>query len=436
MLEGSLCKKMSTKDKNNLTVFKNPNHNNNQFSLIDFLRDNSVIFTIASAALILYLAIHDFQKDVDYLKDNMATKESVNNLLDKYTGLKDDYNNLNQKFDIQYKEISDNLDNLEDDYHILDKEIGIIQATNITYKGLATPTFQKMATYFTEKDGVTSLTNDLWNDTDIICNNEEENFSTEELINKKLLLSYIQDNQEIYFYGQYSSNKRWDGNCIINIYENNKLKLVTEALYSDGELNSYQQVFTYFTSAQEEVWCISQRECTKEGNIGDSWNYYKNSDLEKDFTIDSVEPYNIYNVAQVKKIIKEELECQIEAFYHGKTAGGLYNDQKDKDEEVKKEESYLVKFSKEDGTVRTLYFGDFVDGKLCDKTGNAWMIGRDTEKIGSSYSFYKGKFENNNPIDIWTPENSEKNLSLETINQKIEFKFIKPVLKWYGFNFL
>lgn len=427
MLERSLCNKMSAKENNNLRVI--PTKKNNKFSLKDFLQDYGVILSIISAALIIYLSVHDFQKDVNYLKENMATKESVNYINEKY-------DMLNEKFDTQYKDLMEQFDDLDDSYDDLAKDLEDIQLVDVVYNGSATSAFQKNTLSFLQKDGVYSeiqnkLNNDmevLWDDEEIICVVDDENHKSSELKGEKLLLSYFYDNQEIYFYGQFSKNMHWDGNCIINIYKNNQLYLVTDAFYDDGELKSYQQIFTYYTNASEEVWCISQRECTKSGNIGDSWNYYKNSDINKDFTIDNVEPHNIYNVAQIKKIIKEDLECPIEAYYHGMTSDGLYNDETDN--------AYVVKFSKKDSTVRTLYFGRFKDGDFFDNTGNAWMIGRDDKQITSPYAFYIGNFKDNKPNEIWTTDNSQTNLSLDDINEKIKYKTIKPVLKWYGFDSL
>ncbi len=427
MLERSLCNKMHTKDKNNLRVLSTQNHN--KFSLKDFLQDYGVILSILSAALIIYLAVHDFQKDVDYLSENMATKESVNYINEKY-------DMLDEKFDAQYKDLMEEFDDLDDNYDDLAKNLEDIQLQDVVYNGSATPTFQKSTLSFLQKDGVYSeqqnkTDNDaevLWDDEEIICVVDDANHSSSELMGKKLLLSYFYDDQEVYFYGQFSKNMHWDGNCIINIYKNNQLYLITDALYDDGVLKSYQQVFTYYTKASEEVWCISKRECTKDGNVGDSWNYFKSSDIIKNFTIDNVEPYNIYNVAQITKIIKEDLECSIEAYYYGMTSNGLYNDETDN--------AYAVKFSKEDGTVRTLYFGRFENGVFSDNTGNAWIIGRHVEQIGSTYAFYIGKFKDNKPSEAWTKDNSQNNLSLDDINERIRYKTIKPVLKWYGFDSL
>ena len=110
------------------------------------------------------------------------------------------------------------------------------------------------------------------------------------------------------------------------------------------------------------------------------------------------------------------------------TSNGLYNDETDN--------AYAVKFSKEDGTVRTLYFGRFENGVFSDNTGNAWIIGRHVEQIGSTYAFYIGKFKDNKPSEAWTKDNSQNNLSLDDINERIRYKTIKPVLKWYGFDSL
>jgi hypothetical protein len=277
-----------------------------------------------------------------------------------------------------------------------------------------------------ERDALVSVENALWKDSDVIAISPttNEKFTAAELTGEKLLFSYTQDGQEIFFYGQYSENNKWDGNCIINVYDNDELQLITEATYNDGVLLNYKQVYTYTTTANEEVWCVSKRECTDEGNTGDSWNYYKEEDIIKDFTLSEVEPTDILNVGQ----ISEKIETSVEGFYHGITSNGQYNDTTG--------ESYLIKFSKKDGTVRTLYVGNFIDGDFSDNTGKAWYITRNDNDLNGTYMYYIGKFKDGKPIEKTTADNFMSDLSDEDITAKTESIFFKCELKWYGVDSL
>ena len=49
-----------------------------------------------------------------------------------------------------------------------------------------------------------------------------QEYTVDQLASQKLLLPYMSGSQEVYFYGQLSDEGRWDGHCIINVYENNK----------------------------------------------------------------------------------------------------------------------------------------------------------------------------------------------------------------------
>lgn len=225
----------------------------------------------------------------------------------------------------------------------------------------------------------------------------QKTYKTEELINQKLLISYTEgENQEIFFYGQYNKNNHWDGDCIINVYENDNLKLITEANYNDGEILNYKQVFTYTTTSNVDVWSISERERINDGendyNNGDSWNYYKVGEYRKDFEIDQVMPINILSVDEVKN----SMTTHLEGYYHGNTKNGKYNDETG--------DAYLIKYFA-DGDIRTLYSGHFVDGKFNDTTNNAWYITKTEE---TDYMYYKGFFSEgvtgNNPDSYFENE--------------------------------
>lgn len=432
-LERTVCIKMRNTNDNKKSNFRlvNSSDNNNSSSepkdpnvlrrifynpdkLWNFINGSlaaAIIMAIVGGALNLY--------KINKSLEDMAKKTDTIIIEDRISS-------LNEKFDKEYNSFENKLEKYDDKFNDLRVQVDVLQATNNTYKSIAQPAFQNSVLNMCQKDSLISIDNALWQNSDIIAINPttHEKFTVSELSGEKLLFSYIQNGQEIFFYGQYSENRKWDGNCIINVYDNDKLQLITEATYDDGILLNYRQAYTYTTIANEEVWCISKRECTDLGNMGDSWNYYKEKDIVKHFTLDEVEPTDILNVGQ----ISEEIETSIEGFYHGITSEGQYNDMTG--------EAYLIKFSKKDGTVRTLYVGNFTNGSFSDDTGNAWYITRDDTTINGAYMYYIGKFKNGTPIDKVTEDNSKTNLSYEDIIFKTETRFFKCELKWYGFDSL
>ena len=87
--------------------------------------------------------------------------------------------------------------------------------------------------------------------------------------------------------------------------------------------------------------------------------------------------------------------------------------------------SYLIKFDK-DGYVKTLYVGNFVDGKYKDETGNAWGISRNDEG-GPHYMYSKGKYEENSCAD---KQDFKNYLTLDQINEYIKGYVFNCELQW------
>lgn len=83
----------------------------------------------------------------------------------------------------------------------------------------------------------------------------------------------------------------------------------------------------------------------------------------------------------------------------------------------------LVTF--EDGTVKTLYQGNFVDGKFNDHTGNAWYIVKEKD---TKYMYAKGNFENNTCIE--NDEAYKNPIDLTRINEILQDKTLNCELKW------
>lgn len=82
----------------------------------------------------------------------------------------------------------------------------------------------------------------------------------------------------------------------------------------------------------------------------------------------------------------------------------------------------MVKFF-EDGTVRTLYVGNFKNGMFNDYTGNAWII----SKVDNDYFYYKGNFDNGMITDTNTMEIPISQKDIETIANETYFNC---ELKW------
>lgn len=254
-----------------------------------------------------------------------------------------------------------------------------------------------------------------WNTTDIIATDlaSGKEYSAGELVGETLLLPYISEGNEVYFYGQFDEKNQWDGNCLINVYSNDQLALIMEAEYNHGLLTEYKQVLPAQTLGKTNVWIIAERTNMGDSNSGDSWNYIREKGYEKAFDLDTVTNKDIITVDEFRNII----DTRIEGFYHGNTSDGLYNDNTG--------DAYLVKYN-EDGTVRTLYNGRFKDGIFEDTTGYAWYI---TKNENTDYMYYQGQFDDGKPVHD-SKSVFENGLTQERINEILQEKGFTGDLKW------
>lgn len=236
----------------------------------------------------------------------------------------------------------------------------------------------------------------------VIAINEltREEATVAELSNEKIFCTYEANNQEILFYGQFTEEGKWDGDCLINVYENDNLVNITESKYEKGVLLQYKQVVSFTNSRGNNVWSISDRTMVDDKvSSGESRTYYKIEDCSKKF-----------NVAGTDDLIYvedfEKMYCSArEGYYYGRTSNGFYNDTTGK--------SYNIKYFK-NGKIRTLYVGDFVNGIYKDDSGEAWYI---TKEENTQYMHYIGKFDKNTAAEKATTENSENNLTRSRIDE-------------------
>lgn len=204
-----------------------------------------------------------------------------------------------------------------------------------------------------------------------------------DLNDKKILLSYTENGQDVYFLGMFDKNNKWNGTCVINIYRDNILYMITQGEYVHGNLKSYQQV-TYDTKNDYEIWYISNRTAHEKYNSGETFTYFKTEDKKCDFLKNKVKSNDILYVEDFKLWIDSPLE----GYYKGNTQNGYYND--------KTGQAYLIKF-KRNGIIRLFYQGNFVNGDQQDNTGKAWDIVVSKDKKYGYY--YRNAHYANNKID-------------------------------------
>ncbi|MCD8177267.1 MAG: hypothetical protein LUE98_07540, partial [Tannerellaceae bacterium] len=267
--------------------------------------------------------------------------------------------------------------------------------------------------------GVADQSVATWAENDVFGIDEEsgEEYTVEELYNEKLLIPYTYEEEEILFYGQFNEKGHWDSDCLINVYVDNELILIMEALYDDGNLLSYQQVLSETTDADVDLWIVSDREHDSEtgSNEGNSWNYFKEADFQQSFELTEAQ---YTDLVSVENFVSSGGTGQIEGFYHGTTFEGKYNDDTGT--------AYLVKYDSA-GKVRLLYEGCFKDGVFNDNTGDAWYITRDE---GTDYMYFCGVFRSGNVVKTGT-YSFENNLTQERIAEIIGDREFECELDWY-----
>jgi len=206
-----------------------------------------------------------------------------------------------------------------------------------------------------------------------------EDLKVSDIANHKVLLPYEREGQEVVFYGYINENGCWDGNCIINTYRDDKLELITDAVYLNGKLLSCKQVFYYEMSSGDMVWAYADRLSEESFSTGETWLYTKEQDFYKDFKLNDVTKDDVLTADG----FREEIWDNEIAYYYGNTADGYFNDTTGN--------AYMIHYF-EDGSIKLLYSGNFVNGRCDDSTGDAWHIVRE---VDTKYMCYKGPFKDN-----------------------------------------
>lgn len=254
-------------------------------------------------------------------------------------------------------------------------------------------------------------------------------YTLSQLINRKLLIPYLDNDKEILFYGQYNKNDNWDGICVFNIYGYNEdvndtvLENILEAEYDDGKLLSYRKVIRSTTTRGVDVWSIFVGRMIYEKNgrnyaRGENWNYYRVNECLQEFSLDNADVDNVIYIDDFKD--KLEKFSFVEGYYCGNISNGYYNDDTGS--------AYMVKYT-EGGFIRTMYVGRFKNGLPDDQSGNAWQIIFDDYENMNKYFYYQGKFKNNKRLGKVIPDDY---VTQEEINEIINGMQFNCELNWYA----
>ena len=362
---------------------------------IDFFDNHqffcSVLASIIASIILTSVTIPNrFSNMENNVSNIMSDMDNINKKIEKIDGL-----------DSRLKVLKTNIENIEKITDKLDDRVYNINKLTPTKN-----TIDSLSLSFNDPNA-TVLSTPLWDSKDIIAIDLETNLNhtAEELANKKLLLPYIENGQEIYFLGQFNEKNHWDGHCIINVFENDYLIFIMDAVYNDGIIQFYKQMLPFkLKGTGEYVWSFSHRYFNGKSNTGESWVYHEDKNLysKKLFDFNTVTYNDIITTDQFKRSVTTPLE----SYYHGNTSDGNYNDTTG--------QSYVIRFYK-DGNVRLLYYGDFVDSVFIDD--NAWEIYYSNKD--NSYIYCKGKFEG---------EYKDEDKTLVSIDE------IKEIIKDYKFE--
>lgn len=338
--------------------------------------------------------IHFNKKILGYLGSGLlgAAGIAAFNYLVGYTKLPENFSQISEKITT----MSENLTNVNDSIVDIDTSITVlsekIKNHDDDIEWIMTYLSQNSALKINMANGVSIQTetkyNDIylvqpvWSNSDVIAFDFVNNkaYTAEDLKSVPLLIPYMENNQEVYFLGQFNENNRWNGKCLINVYEQEKLVAIMDALYDDGNLIEYKQVQSESINGSE-VWVVSDRKRDVSYNSGETQIYQRENTPSKKFTDNTVEMKDIYDTEDFLKTANTHLL----SYYYGNTSNGKYNDETGR--------AFLIKYAT-DGTILTLYQGCFKNGMFHDSSYNAWEIARNPDIGTEKYLYYKGVFQN------------------------------------------
>lgn len=344
----------------------------NEMSIIEKLVSISQIVAAFAVVAAIILFFFNMQKSVEDIQENIETiqKETsqidiINNELHSNDGLLDKLGDLEK----EVASLKENIDSIKSDLYV-----PVISATDS-----AMLTSLKSVSVNRDVDYVAKpLSSELKIGIDMTGKIRY----AKEFINETILITYKEEDKDVYFLGQYNEDYHWDGLCITNAYYlDGTLFGICESNFDDGKRLDYKSVCSSETTNGK--WIFSERICKEDKNAGINIEYLFDYNEGKKFTNETILTADIFKVDKFLNTV----DYKIVQFYYGDTLNECYNDTTGN--------AYMIKYA-DDGNVILLYHGNFVNGVFEDTTGNAWDIAY-SEEI-NHYVYNKGKFKNNEYI--------------------------------------
>lgn len=242
-------------------------------------------------------------------------------------------------------------------------------------------------------------------------------YNIEDIINKNVLLTYNEDDKEIYFWGELNEQLYWNGDCLTNAYNSDgTLYGICESTFNKGKREKYR---SFYMSSKNDEWIYTDRVCTDNGNLGISEKYFFKWNKTKNFTSSNARIYDLLYIDD----FSSKNDKLLLSYYSGYTVNGIYNDQLNGNSHI----SYEIIFNK-DGKVNILYIGQFLNGDFYDHTGNAIEIVYDPSNKNYKYFCYKGTFTKGKRDGNVSSDNYVTQAQIDEILLE---KGIKLKLDWY-----
>lgn len=245
----------------------------------------------------------------------------------------------------------------------------------------------------------------------------ETDTAIEELRNQRVLMVNEWAGAEYYFLGQFDNSGQWDGNCILNVYMDGILRVITEGQFVSGVMVSRLQVYNQNSGG----WVLSDRTVEADGSLsGESWSYpyllYPQGFVTEEVTDHDIKTYGDFERWLEKEGLVYNKYYSGNVSYSDSVSGITYNDDTGK-------AYYAIYF--DNGEIRTLYVGQFRDGKFEDERyendmGKAFWISKQTP-AQTAYVYFKGRFLAGEPVeeDLRQSENVIWAMPQEQIDKKL-----------------
>ena len=280
------------------------------------------------------------------------------------------------------------IDNLETDIDEIKDGIGEIrEAINISAININNSIVASNLVYTTSMENETSAKPVSFSLTTYLGSDPDGNeYNIEDVVGKKVLLTYNEDDKEVYFWGELNEKLQWHGHCVTNSYnKDGTLYGICESEFKDGKRLNYESF--YLTKIKNE-WIYTNRTCDENGNLGISEKFNFQYNEPKNFTNTNASVYDLIYI----KDFSNSNDMTLLTYYSGYTLNGTYNDQYDYEKEQGKRTPPFEIIFDSDGYIEILYIGQFVDGEFHDQTGKAKEFVFDTSNNINKYFCYEGTF--------------------------------------------